>query len=96
MVVAVKKPSSAGKGEPPKRGEFSPVLGNATEKDDPHKRVTLNLKPEARFKDAVDDFAHEHKISSTRLIMMAVLDLMERHGKNVDHLKDLIEPRSRK
>lgn len=96
MVAPVKKPTPAGKGAPPKRGELSPVLGNATEKDDPHKRVTLNLKPEARFKDAVDDFAHEHKISSTRVIMTAVLELMERHGKNVDHLKDLIEPRSKK
>lgn len=96
MVVAVKKPNPAGKGAPPKRGELSPVLGNATEKDDPHKRVPLNFKPEARFKDALDDFAHEHKTSSTRIMITAVLEYMERHGKSVDDLKDLIEPRSRK
>lgn len=95
MVATVKKPSAAGKGAPPKRGELSPVLGNATEKTDPHKRVPLNFKPESRFKDALDDFAHQHKLSSTRVMIAAVLEYMERHGKDVTDLKDLIEPRTK-
>lgn len=95
MVATVKKPSAAGKGEPPKRGAASPVLGNATEKPDPHKRVPLNFKPESRFKDALDDFAHQHKTSSTRIMITAVLEFMERHGTDVSDLKDLIEPRAK-
>ena len=95
MVAIVKKPSATGKGAPPKRGETSPVLGNATEKADPHKRVPLNFKPENRFKEALDDFAHQHKVSSTRVMIAAVLEYMERHGKDTTDLKDLIEPRTK-
>ncbi|MCD5980538.1 hypothetical protein [Pseudomonas quasicaspiana] len=95
MVAIVKKPAGTGKGAPPKRGEPSPVLGNATEKADPHKRVSLNFKPENRFKEALDDFAHQHKTSSTRIMITAVLEFMERHGTDVSELKDLIEPRAK-
>jgi hypothetical protein len=95
MVATVKKPASTGKGAPPARNEPSPVLGNATEKNDPHKRVPLNFKPENRFKEALDDFAHQHKLSSTRVMIAAVLEYMERHGTDTEHLKDLIQPRTK-